>query len=153
MQQNTPHRYDDIIHLPHHTSAVHPRLGMESRAAQFSPFAALTGYDAAILETGRLTERKAELTEEVCAELDRKQQLLVDIISEKPEVTVTYFVPDGRKAGGAYITVAGNIKRIDPVKRQMVLTDGTEILLDDIFALESKFFSQNSSDRERSGSK
>ena len=142
MQKNTPHRYDDIIHLPHHTSPVHPRLSKESRAAQFSPFAALTGYDAAILETGRTTEQKIELTEESRATLDRKQRMLVDIIASHPEVTVIYFVPDGRKAGGAYITVTGNVKRIDPVERCMVMTDGTAILLDDILELESKCFSR-----------
>lgn len=142
MEQNNTHRYDDIIHLPHHTSATRPRMGMESRAAQFSPFAALTGYEAAILETGRITEKKIELTEERRAELDRKQQVLVDIICEKPEVTVTYFVPDRRKSGGAYITVSGSVKRIDPVERCMVMTGGTEIALDDVLELESECFAK-----------
>ena len=143
MEQNTTRRYDDIIHLPHHTSSVHPRLSAESRAAQFSPFAALTGYDAAILETGRLTEQRIELTEESRAVLDGKQQMLVDIIHERPKVTVTYFVPDERKSGGAYITVTGNVKRIDPVERRMVMMDGSEIPLDDVLELESEYFAQS----------
>lgn len=142
MQQNNPRRYDDIIHLPHHTSPVHPRLSRESRAAQFSPFAALTGYDAAILETGRITEQRIELTEESRAALDRKQQMLVDIIHSRPEVTITCFVPDERKDGGAYVTVTGRVKRIDPVERRMVLMDGTAISLDDVLELESEYFSQ-----------
>ncbi len=140
MQQNNTHRYDDIIHLKHHMSPVHPRLSMESRAAQFSPFAALTGYDAALLETGRLTEAKIELTEESRAALDRKQKMLVDIIYDRPEVTVTYFVPDAKKAGGAYVTVTGNVKRIDPVERSMVMTDGTKISLCEVLELECERF-------------
>ena len=113
---------------------------MSGRAAQFNPFAALTGYEAAIRETGRLTDSRIELTEERWTELDRKQQILVDIIREQPEVTVTYFVPDGKKSGGAYVTVTGIVKRIDPVERRMKMTDGPEINLDDVLELESEFF-------------
>ena len=102
-------KYDDIINLPHHVSATRPRMSMIDRAAQFSPFAALTGYDAAIKETGRLTDRRIELTEDSRAAMDRKQQLLVENLADHPEVSVTYFVPDERKAGGAYITVTGRV--------------------------------------------
>lgn len=93
-------RYDDIIHLPHHISKTRPQMSMMDRAAQFSPFAALTGYDAAIKETGRLTDEKIELGEETKAVLDRKQSYLSDMISVQPEITVTYFLPDERKSGG-----------------------------------------------------
>ena len=132
--------YDDIIHLPHHVSKTRPQMSMEDRAAQFSPFAALTGYDAAILETGRLTEDKLELGEETQAILDRKQRYLAEIIDTKPEITVTYFVPDEKKSGGAYSTVTGFLKRIDEYERQLVLTDGRKILLDAIFDIESDEF-------------
>ena len=133
-------QYGDIIHLPHHVSKTRPQMSMEDRAAQFSPFAALTGYDAAILETGRLTEDKLELGEETQAILDRKQRYLAEIIDTKPEITVTYFVPDEKKSGGAYSTVTGFLKRIDEYERQLVLTDGRKILLDAIFDIESDEF-------------
>ena len=132
--------YDDIIHLPHHVSKTRPQMSMEDRAAQFSPFAALTGYDAAILETGRLTDEKVELGEETRAILDRKQKYLAEIIASRPEVTVTYFVPDEKKSGGAYSTVTRFLKRIDEYERVLVLTDGRKIQLDAIFDIESDEF-------------
>lgn len=133
-------QYGDIIHLPHHVSKTRPQMSTQDRAAQFSPFAALTGYDAAILETGRLTEEKSELGEEARAILDRKQKYLAEIIDTKPEVTVTYFVPDEKKSGGAYSTVTGFLKRIDEYERVLVLTDGRKIQLDAIFDIESDEF-------------
>ncbi len=132
--------YDDIIHLPHHVSKTRPQMSLEDRAAQFSPFAALTGYDAAILETGRLTEDKLELGEETQAILDRKQRYLAEIIDTKPEITVTYFVPDEKKSGGAYSTVTGFLKRIDEYERVLMLTDGRKIQLDAILDIESEEF-------------
>ena len=132
--------YDDIIHLPHHVSQTRPQMSLEDRAAQFSPFAALTGYDAAILETGRLTEDKLELGEETQAILDRKQRYLAEIIDTKPEITVTYFVPDEKKSGGAYSTVTGFLKRIDEYERVLMLTDGRKIQLDAILDIESEEF-------------
>ena len=134
------YQYDDIIDLPHHISPTRPRMSMIDRAAQFSPFAALTGYDAAIKETGRLTDLRIELTEDSRAPLDRKQQLLVDKLADHPEVAVTYFVPDERKAGGAYITVTGRVKKVDDYQRLLILTDGTKIPLDDILDIESELF-------------
>ena len=134
------HQYDDIIDLPHHVSVTRPRMSMIDRAAQFSPFAALTGYDAAIKETGRLTDRRIELTEDSRAALDRKQQLLVDNLADHPEVSVTYFVPDERKSGGAYITVTGSVKKVDDYRRLLILTDGTKIPLDEILDMESDLF-------------
>ena len=133
-------KYGDIIHLPHHVSDKRPRIPMVSRAAQFSPFAALTGYDAAIRETGRLTDRRIELSEEQLQELDRKQQLLMENIRDCPEVSVTYFVPDEQKQGGAYITITGRVKRINPYTRAMTLTDQTSIPMDEILELESDLF-------------
>lgn len=132
--------YEDIIYLPHPVSKTRPQMPMSDRAAQFSPFAALTGYDAAIRETARLTDKKLLLDEETCALLDRKQQCLCEIIAEKPEITVTYFVPDERKDGGSYVTVTGKLRRIDLCARLLMLTDGRNIPLDDIADLESERF-------------
>lgn len=134
------HQYDDIIDLPHHVSATRPRMSMIDRAAQFSPFAALTGYDAAIKETGRLTDQRIELSEDSRAALDRKQQLLVECLADQPEVSVTYFIPDERKSGGAYVTVTGIVKKVDDYQRLLLLTEGTKIPLDDILELESELF-------------
>lgn len=120
--------YDDIIDLPHPTSERHPRMPMANRAAQFSPFAALSGYDAAVKETARLTGSKAELTEEEKSILDAKLQLL----TPGESVAITYFQPDAKKQGGAYLTASGEIKRIDGAAREIVLTDGRRIPIDDI---------------------
>ena len=140
MNDKYDHQYDGIINLPHHVSATRPQMSMTNRAAQFSPFAALTGYDAVIRETGRLTNRRIELSEDRRADLDRKQQLLLDSLSDHPEVSVTYFIPDERKAGGAYVTVTGIVKKLDDYQRIMALTDGTMIPLDEIVELESDLF-------------
>lgn len=137
---NDNHKYDDILNLPHHVSATRPRMSMMDRAAQFSPFAALTGYDAAIQETGRLTDRRIELSEDSRAALDRKQQLLLDRIADHPQVSVTYFVPDERKSGGSYVTATGSVKKVDPHRRIMEMEDGDEIPLDDILDMESSLF-------------
>lgn len=140
MNNANNHQYDDIIDLPHHVSSSRPRMSMLDRAAQFSPFAALTGYDAAIKEMGRLTDRRIELSEDSRAALDRKQQLLVDNIADHPEVSVTYFIPDERKSGGAYVTVTGNVKKVDDYQRLLVLTNGTNVPFDEILELESDLF-------------
>lgn len=134
------HKYDDIIHLPHHVSPTRPRMSMTDRAAQFSPFAALTGYDAAIRETGRLTDQQVELSEDSRAALDHKQQLLLAHLDEQPKISVTYFAPDRRKSGGKYVTVTGYMRKIDDYQRTLVLTDGTKIPLDAILELESALF-------------
>lgn len=128
--------YDDIIDLPHHVSATHPQMPMSDRAAQFSPFAALVGYDAAVRETGRLTEAKAEPDEEALRELDRRIRLLAERLGDEPEVDITYFLPDQRKAGGAYQSVRGVVKKIDDFRRIIVLRDGTSIPMDDVAALD-----------------
>lgn len=134
------HEYDDIIDLPHHVSATRSRMSMIDRAAQFSPFAALTGYDAAIKETGRLTDERIELSEESRAALDRKQQFLMDNLADCPEVSVTYFVPDERKSGGAYVTITSQVKKVDEFERLLILTDGTKIPLDEIQDLAGEIF-------------
>ena len=122
--------YDDIIGLPHPTSERHPRMPIANRAAMFSPFAALTGYDAAVKETARLTDARAELTEEEKSALDAKLRLLAGPAGG--EVSLTYFQPDGRKEGGAYFTVTSAVKKIDGFAREIVLADGRRIPVDDI---------------------
>lgn len=140
MTNESNHQYADIIDLPHHVSATRSRMSMIDRAAQFSPFAALTGYDAAIKETGRLTDARIELSEESRAALDRKQQLLMDNLADRPEVSVTYFVPDERKSGGAYVTITSQVKKVDEFERLLILTDGTKIPLDEIQDLAGEIF-------------
>ena len=123
--------YDDIIHLPHPTSARHPRMSMIDRAAQFSPVQALTGYGEAIQETARLTGERAELTVDEKAVLDEKLRPLADT-----EATFTYFQPDSKKSGGIYVTAIGTIKKLDPLEGRLVLADGTAIPIEDILEIE-----------------
>lgn len=125
--------YDDIINLPHPTSARHPRMPMADRAAQFSPFAALVGHGAAIEETVRLTDRKIELTEDEKAILDEKLRYLLEAGGE---AVFTWFLPDEKKDGGAYVTNLGTIKKIDPLQGIVVLMDGTVIPIEDILEIE-----------------
>ena len=137
---STTEKYSDIIHLPHPVSEKHPRMPMQDRAAQFSPFAALTGYEEAIYETGRLTEERAELDEEEKAILDRKQRLLLEKLYERPTLTVTFFVPDEKKSSGRYITKTGNLKKLHLLEKWILLTDGTKIPLEDVKNIESPLF-------------
>lgn len=133
-------KYDDMLHLPHPTSARHPRMPIAERAAIFSPFAALSGHAGAIAETARLTDQKMELDEDTKAELDRRQAVLMEHIAEQPEVTVTWFQPDERKDGGAYFTTTGRLKKINEMNRVLILLDGTSIPLEDVADLESNCF-------------
>jgi len=134
------HRYDDIINLPHPTSAKHPRMSAIDRAAQFSPFAALTGYDAAVKETARLTDQRIELDEYAKAALDERLRIVQDNICEHPEVTVTFFLPDERKTGGAYVDHTGNVKKVDVYQNCLVMKDGAEIPIYEIVDLQSELF-------------
>ena len=128
-------RYDEIINLPHHVSKTRPQMPLSDRAAQFAPFAALTGYDSAIKETGRLTDERIELDEEALTALDRKYQLLMDTLDDAPEVTIIYFQPDERKAGGQYVSATGTVKKVDTFGRRILLQDGTRIPLDSVYDL------------------
>ena len=123
------HDYDDIINLPHYEPKHHPRMSMWNRAAQFAPFAALTGYDAAIQKSGRLTDEWIELEDSSNEELNRKMELLLSKISEQPHVIIEYFVPDEHKEGGSYQSYTGNVKRIDEYEQTMIMTDGIIIQL------------------------
>ena len=132
--------YDDILHLPHPTSKRHPRMPIADRAAQFSPFAALTGHKAAIEETARVTDRRIELDEDAKEQLDQTLQLLLERIDEQPEITVTWFSPDKKKAGGQYHTATGKLKRINTQESRLILTDGTQIPLEDLLRIRIESF-------------
>ena len=130
--------YDDIIALPHPTSRRHPRMPAADRAAQFAPFAALTGYGAAVKETARETEAFTELAEDEAMALDRQLRLLEERIRERPWVVLTCFQPDQRKAGGAYVEVRGRVKRLDATAGAITLADGREIPINYILEIKEE---------------
>ncbi len=131
------HRYDDIIQLPHHVSQKHPPMAMIDRAAQFSPFAALTGLDATLRETARRTDQRIILDEYEQAALDDTLQAVRDALAKKqhPAVEICYFVPDDRKAGGAYRTAAGTVKKMAEFERLLFLEDGTAVPIQEILTI------------------
>lgn len=132
--------YDDIIHLPRHVSAKRPHMTAIDRAAQFSPFAALTGYDAAIKETARLTNERIELDEYMKGALSDRLQSIADRMKEHPEIAVTYFQPDAKKNGGAYVTATDTVKKIDVFERVIVMRNGTVIPFDEIISIDGRIF-------------
>ncbi len=132
--------YDDIIHLPRHVSAKHPQMSISDRAAQFSPFAALTGHGSAIKETARLTDERVELDEDRKDVLSERLQMIAERLKERPEITITYFQPDAKKDGGAYVTVAGTVKKIDGYQRVVIMMDSTEIPINEIISIEGRIF-------------
>ena len=124
--------YDDIIRLPHHVSRNHPQMPLRDRAAQFAPFAALTGYEAAVGETARLTAERRELDQQEAEELNRRLTDLAARLKDRPEVTIEYFGPDERKSGGAYVTVTDVVRHISIAERVLVMESGTEIPMEDV---------------------
>lgn len=136
MNRNDRHRYDDILDLPHPISKTHPQMPVADRAAQFAPFAALTGHGEAVRETARPTEKRIELDEDSKAVLDAKLQSIRKQLESEPIVTITYFVPDKKKQGGMYVTVTGSVKKLQGYERSMILTDGTKIPVDEIVEIE-----------------
>lgn len=141
-------RYEDIIHLPHHVSSQHPQMPLSERAAQFSPFAALTGYGAAIQETARLTDRKPEPSEGERERLDQRLALAAALQEDgtRPLISITYFIPDAKKSGGAFSTASGRIFKIDAYARQLILEDpeGNRIPvpLEQVLEIEGEVFSK-----------
>ena len=133
-------KYHDIMDLPHHTSYRHPRMSRIARAAQFAPFAALTGYEAAVQETARLTEGEIEQDETARALLNEKLRMLADFLHEEPTVTFTYFRPDERKAGGAYVTVSGTVRTVDEYARAVVMSDKIVIPMAHIREIAGELF-------------
>ncbi len=128
--------YNDIIDHPHHQSAERPHMSMLNRAAQFAPFAALSGYDESVRETERLTDKRVELDESEIAVLNDKLQYLYMMKHDHPQVTITYFVEDHSKEGGSYEKIAGTVKNIDAVLCNIIMDDGTPITIKDIYAID-----------------
>ncbi len=133
---NDEYNYNDIINLPHPVSQKHPQMSLYDRAAQFSPFAALTGHEEAIRETARQTEAWVDLDEDRKEELNEKMQEIVEHLNEAPKVTLTYFKEDEKKEGGSYVTVTGRIKKWREYEQQLVLEDGTVVALEKVFGIE-----------------
>ena len=142
MKNHAPddHQYDDIMNLPHHQSQRRPHMPLSDRAAQFSPFAALTGHDAAIKETARLTDKRVELDEGEKAYLNDRLLIVDEHLDEGPEISITYFLPDGRKAGGAYVIETGIVKKIDEYEHSVVMQNSIIIPIDDIVAIDGALF-------------
>ena len=136
MKQKSGNPYEDMLELPHPVSKTHPQMPRRDRAAQFAPFAALTGYEEAVKEAARFTEEKMILDEDSKEQLDWKLRCLQEKVKEKPAITVTYFLKDEKKKGGKYATVTGVLKKIDSYTHQFVLESGEEIPLEDIVSLE-----------------
>lgn len=134
------HKYDDIMNLPHHVSASHPQMPLLDRAAQFSPFAALTGHHEAIKETARLTEEWIELDESRKEMLDERLQVIRENLINRPEIIFTYYKADEKKSGGAYLTVKGTVKKINEYEHQILLEDGTVLVVENLFSIEGELF-------------
>ena len=132
--------YEDIKNLPHYEPKYHPRMSFYQRAAQFAPFAALTGYEELVRESSRLTDRKIELSEYERSILDEKLLLIQNNIKIRPEIIITYFIKDKKKSGGKYITITSNIKSVDLINRFIKLVSNQKILIDDIYDLKSELF-------------
>ena len=132
--------YEDIINLPPHISEKYPQPSMLDRAARFAPFAAITGYEEMVLEEARVTEERIELDEGTLAMLNEKLNIIHDSLDSEPVIQITYFEPDKKKSGGAYISVTGTVKRIDEYERIVIMSDGKKIRIDEIFGLEGKLF-------------
>lgn len=132
--------YDDIISLPHHESAKHSKMPALDRAAQFMPFAALTGHNAAVMETERLTDSRMELDEMKKEELNEHLQFIKEQLLQKPQISITYFLPDTQKNGGAYLTITGTVRKIEQTRHQVIMENGTVIPMDDIYEIESALF-------------
>lgn len=133
-------QYEDMLNLPHHVSEKHPQMSMPERAAQFSPFAALTGYGDAVRETARLTDEFIDLDENSRESLDRKLAVLQEHLAERPVVTVLFFEPDDKKSGGAYQSVSGIIKKIDTFRHRLVMEDGQSLSMEYMIQLDGELF-------------
>lgn len=133
-------KYDDIINLPRHVSQKRLPMSIKDRAAQFSPFAALTGHDAEVKETARITEKRVELDQYMKEKLNHKLQILMDKVKEETEINITYFEPDDKKDGGAYITITGRVKKIDEYEKMILMKDDILIPIDEIIRIEGEIF-------------
>lgn len=128
--------YSDILNLPHHVSQTHKPMSQHSRASQFSPFAALTGYEEIVAESARLTDSRRELSEYEQSRINEQLQVIIGNIGELPKVKITYFVPDKRKSGGEYVTASGCVRRVDEYEMTVIFTDSRSIPIADIYDIE-----------------
>lgn len=133
----TDWNYEDIVNMPHHVSPIRTQMDISNRAAQFSPFAALSGYDDAVGETARITQDRADLSDEAVADINESLLILMEHASEHPEVTICYFKPDEKKSGGAFMTVDGRLKKLDAYSHEIFLEDGTSIPFENILHIEA----------------
>ncbi len=133
-------KYDDMLNLPNPTPTCRPRMSALDRAAQFAPFAALTGYEAVVEEAARLTDARLELSEDMKTMLNDKMQMILDNLDNEPFVTITHFVPDKRKAGGAYVDVSGIVESIDEYERCIIMKDETKIPIEQVRAIDGELF-------------
>ena len=140
MPAGNPHKYDDMIGLGHPISRTHPPMARIKRAAQFASFDALTGFGAAIHEAGRETEEKKELSEDEIDMINARLAVIEQHIKEQPSISVTYFLPDEKKAGGRYVTVSGNVRKLDRIERAIIMADRTEIPIEDVRMIEGDLF-------------
>ena len=134
--------YKDIINLPHHISKKHPQMSIENRAAQFAPFAALTGFDDEVKETARLTDNRIELEDEFKIIISEKIKYLIENKDKNNEVVITYFVPDNMKTGGKYIDKKGKLRKINIIENLIILEDKTEILINEIIDINGEMFNE-----------
>lgn len=138
MAENFP--YEDIVNLPSHISKRHPQPTMMERAARFAPFAAITGYEEMVLEEARTTDERIELDEGTLAILNGKLNIIQESLAEEPHVVITYFEPDKKKSGGAYVDVSGTVKRIDEYEHLVIMSDGKKIPIDNIYKIDCNLF-------------
>ena len=132
--------YEDIVNLPPHISKKHPQPSMMDRAARFAPFAAITGYEEMVLEEARVTEERIDLDEGALALLNEKLNMIQEFLDEEPEVTITYFEPDKKKSGGAYVSATGTVKRIDEYEHIVLMNDGKKIRIEEIYNIQCDLF-------------
>lgn len=137
---NGRHPYEDIINLPHPVSATRAHMPMLDRAAQFSPFAALTGFEGAIRETARLTDQRINLDEAAKTILDEKLRIIQEQLSRQQEIEFVYFLPDERKSGGSYLTIRGVVKKLDAYEHVVIMMDGTRIPVGEIVDITGELF-------------
>ena len=132
--------YEDIVDLPPHISKKHPQPTMMDRAARFAPFAAITGYEEMVLEEARVTEERIDLDEGALSLLNEKLNMIQEFLDEEPEIKITYFEPDKKKTGGAYVSITGVVKRIDEYEHIVLMNDGKRIPIGEIYDVQSEFF-------------
>ena len=132
--------YEDIVDLPPHISKRHPQPSMMDRAARFAPFAAITGYEEMVLEEARVTEERIDLDDGAILLLNERLNMIQEFLDEKPEVTITYFEPDKRKSGGAYVDITGTVKRIDEYEHLVLMNNGRKISIENIYNIQSALF-------------